>query len=412
MMRFMLAFFLLLSILIGVLIPQTSSDFDNLYHFYSHFYLQRIANFHIKDYIFGLSSSRDSNFFMHPDIVEIDNSVTLNLSLRGAYLYKQKLILEVLPFVSYVNHFDHSEYSFLNRGLTTNLYVKLGHRLLWWNSYSTSKRRWRVYETFGQLAVFDNQRARTKLTYETARSTAIFLEARIDKTQVSGDLLEDESMLDDRYNRETFNLGAGLSYRLTAKTTATLTAGVYQTDFPNFPRQDHHGFQVQLGVRFPQVGTEEGRINGRVLFGLKAYELDQYKKHFATWIADTDLVVASGRLRWHIQANRDFDFAVFQVSPLVRTSAFAGLEYYFSKRMFLGAGFRYHHLDFRVPLIIDWERKFVTAAAGTPELTFGIRTLHRYWLTLTWSRSNWTSGDYFYYNKQRSLVSFSFIKRL
>ena len=403
--------FLMLIVAANKIFPQTATDFNSILHLYKNAQFFRVDKFYLKDYSIGFSGNKDSNFFMHPTIVESDNSLALNLSVRGAYLYKQKVILEVLPSLSYVNHFDHPDYNFLNRGLTTNLYLKLGHRLLWMNSYSTSKRRWRVYDTFGQLAVFDSRRFRTRVSYETARKTAISLEAGVSRIQVSGDLFADESTLDERYNRETFNLGAGLDYRLTAKTTASLKAGFYRTDFPNYPRQDHRGFQVQMGVRFPKLGTEEGRISGRVLFGLKTYDLDQYNKHFSTWIADTDLVVAKGRLRWQVQVGRDFDFAVFQVSPLVRTSAFAGLEYYLSKRMFLGAGFRYHHLDYRVPLIVGWERKFVTAQSATPVISLGIRTLQGYWLTLTWSRSTWTSDKYFYYNKQRSMVSFSFVKR-
>lgn len=401
----------LLICLRGVSFPQGVSDFNSLYKFYSRNYFQRIEKFHIKDFYFGFIGNADSNFFMHPDIVEADNSLALSLSFRGAYLYKKRLLMEVLSFFSYANHFDHSDYNFLNRGLTANLYVKLGHSLLWKNSYSTSRNRLRLYDIFGQLAIFDVQGFQTHLSYETTRHTILSLAAKLAEIKVSGDLFSDENSLDDRYNQNKFSLEAGLAYRLTPKTTASFVAGVYKTDFPNYPRQSHGGFQAQVGVRFPQLTTEEGRISGRVLFGVKTYDLDQYNKHFSTWTADTDLVVSRGRLRCHFQVSRDFDFAIFQVSPLVRTSSFAGMEYYLSKRIFLGVGFRYHHLDYRVPLIIGWKRTFVTADSRTPMFSFGVRTLHGYWLTLTWSRSNWTSDNYFYYNKQRNVVSFSFVKR-
>jgi len=397
--------------LTGLISAQTVSDFDHLYRYYGNSYLKRINRFYIKNGNFGISGNANSNFFMHPNIVESDHSLSLSASLRGAYLFRHRVLFEFIPTLSYVNHFDHPEYSYLNRALTSNLYVKLWHRMLWQCAYTVSRNRWRIYDTFGELVIRTANILKTRLAYETARKTALFLEAGLIKNKISGDLFNDENTLDDRFNQETLNLGCGVEYRLTAKTTASLAANIYFTEFPNYLRQDHRGIQVQVGIRFPKVGTEEGRISGRVLFGLKTYDLDEYDKHFLTWIADTDLVVARGRWRWNVRVGRDFDFAVFQVSPLVHTTVFVGVDYYWSKRFFLGAGFRYHHLDYRVPLIVDWGRTLVTAVATSPVLTFGLRALNKLWLTLTWSQFDWTSDRYYYYNKHNNVFSFGIVKR-
>lgn len=390
---------------------QTVSYFNGLYKYYESNFFKRISDFYIKDISFGFRTNYDSNFFSHPYLIEKDNSIIISNILKGAYLFKNKIIVETLPTLSYVNHFDHLEYNHLNRNLLFNLYYKFTHRMLLSGRYVHNIGRLRLYDTFGRIALFKKNTYGMELSYETARQTSIHFNYNYLRERVSGELIEENLSFDNAFSRNETIFGIDFRYKFKAKNFFNLSVKKFWTDFIYSDKRNAKGYDLSISLRFPEFGVES-KINGNITFGIKTYKLKYYCKNYVEWIGNTDISYASGHFKYRLKLNRNFIYSVWQNSPIINTYFYLGTDYYFSKKIFVGTGYTYGKLNFKEPFIIGWERKFVKADYGTPILSFGLKTFYDYWLLVTLSFSDWNSDQWYYYNdKKRTIASISIVKK-